>query len=449
MQAWDEFLLRQEKELGKETAQKWLRPLKMLRFDACNLYLEAPDAFTASWFEEHIRGRAQRGLFNNNNKPIKIHLALAKTSPQEQAHTKTSKKKQTVKTTSSFSFRFDELNQEASFENYVIPEQNRLAYKLLVESCRSAPTVPLDFNPIYLCGRSGTGKTHLMMAAALALQKQGKKVLYVRAETFTEHVVDAIRIGEMQAFRKSYRGVDALLIDDIEIFSRKNATQEEFFHTFNTLHVEGKQIIIASSLPPSELKFIEPRLVSRFEWGIVTPLQLPTSEEMKKIFAHRLIQLNFPLQESVGAFLLEFFGSSPKTLLKAIDALVLRTHLNRGISQALNVKGVQNTLKDLIAEVARAVLTPGKIIQAVAEYYGIRIDDILSKSQARECALPRQIAMHLCREQLKLPFMKIGEIFTRDHSTVMASVKQVQKGLESKNLEIAGPFNSILKLLNR
>ena len=454
MRAWEEFLAQHEKELGKETVDKWLRPLKMVRFDACNLYLEASDSFKALWFEEHMRSRVQKGLYNNNHKQIKVHVSI--TAQKNNAWERPKKKSASTTTTShSFSLHFDEIDPEASFENYVTSQSNLLAYKLLDDSCslEKNDQAPLHFNPIYLYGRSGTGKTHLLMATAAKLKKSGKKALYVRAETFTEHVVEAIRTAEMQNFRKAYRNVDALLIDDIEIFSRKGATQEELFHTFNTLHVEGKQIILSGGLPPGDLKFIEPRLISRFEWGIVLPLQMPPKEQMRQVLLQKAQKVHFPLEEGVISFLLERFGGSAKTMIRALDALILRTHLNQGVGKpsalSISVKSAQNTLKDLIQEEERAVLTPGKIIRIVAEYYGIRMDDILSKSQARECALPRQIAMHLCRQQLNIPYMKIGDIFARDHSTVMASVKQVQKGLETRNHEIAGPFQSILKLLER
>ncbi len=456
MRAWEEFLAKQEIELGKETVEKWLKGLKILRFDACNLYLEATDSFKALWFEEHMRGRAQKGLYNNNNKPIKIHIAVASQKVEENPTPKFKKKAQEVQNPpSNMGLRFDELDPEATFENFIPVESCLIAYRLLTESCNSSKDDPttLHFNPIYLYGRSGSGKTHLLMACMHALKQVGKKALYVRADTFTEHVVEAIRTAEMQNFRKAYRNIDVLLIDDIEVFSRKAATQEEFFHTFNTLHVEGKQIILTSGLPPAELKFIEARLTSRFEWGIVLPLLMPTRDQMRTILIQRSQKVNFTLEEPIIAFLLETFGSNTKVLLRALDALILRSHLNQGLgkpsSSPLSLKSVQNILKDLIHEEEKAVLTPGKIIRTVAEYYGIRMDDILSKSQARECALPRQIAMHLCREQLGLPFMKIGDIFARDHSTVMASVKQVQKGLETKNPEIASPCNSILKLLER
>jgi len=442
MRAWEEFLTKQEKEMGREAVDKWLRPLKITRFDACNLYLEASDSFKAIWFEEHMQSRVQKELFNNNQKQIKVHISLGNRT--EESPVSKPKKKTPPSTEPKFQLHFDEIDPNATFDQFCTSPSNLLAYKLLIESCGETQT-PLQFNPIYLYGRAGTGKTHLMMAAAALLAHHGKKALYIRAETFTEHVVEAIRSGEMQTFRKAYRGVDALLIDDVEILSRKGATQEELFHTFNTLHIDGKQIILSAGLPPNELKLIEPRLISRFEWGIVIPLHMPAKDQMQTILIQKAAKLDFDLPEPVLTFLVETFGSNTKTLIRAFDALILRnpdtTHLS--------VKTAQNCLKDLIQEEEKAALTPGKIIRAVAEYYGIRMDDILSKSQARESALPRQIAMHICRQNLNLPFMKIGDIFSRDHSTVMSSIKQIQKALETKNYEITGPLSGILKLLEQ
>lgn len=447
MRAWEEFLAKQEKEIGKSAVDKWLRPLKIVRFDACNLYLESADSFRLAWFEEHIRPKVERELFNNNHKLIKTHLQVT----TEQKPPSIKKKTSLAHTPSlSFTLKFDALDPDSTFERFIPTEGSMLSYKLLADLINTQDA-ELQFNPIYLYGRSGTGKTHLMMATANALIKKGKKALYVRAQTFTDHVVGAIRTAEMQTFRKAYRGVDVLIVDDLEVFSRKGATQEEFFHTFNTLHVEGKQIILSAAVAPQELKFIEPRLISRFEWGIALPLYIATKEEMRSILLQKATKLSFPLPEPVILFLLDTFGSSAKSLMRALDALILRTHLNLGLGTArpasLSLDAAQKTLQDLIQEEEKSVLTPGKIIRTVADYYGIRIDDILSKSQARESALPRQIAMHLCRHQLNLPFMKIGDIFSRDHSTVMASVKQVQTSLENKTPEILSSINSILKIL--
>lgn len=464
MKAWEEFLIQQEKELGTDTVKKWLRPLKVLKYDACNLYLEAKDSFQAIWFEEHIRPRLLTKFTNKSNKRIKVHLTTFKlpSKEKEQPSSKPAPKAVDPSTPSIELFRldWDQIDPNATFQNFVSAEGHYVTFKILCELTGYDPDqktfnpsqIRLSaFNPIYLHGESGSGKTHLLMAIANHLQTKGLKVIYTRADTFTEHVVSAIRAGEMQTFRKAYRNIDVLLVDDVELFSRKDATQEEFFHTFNTLHVEGRQIILSANCTPQELKLIEPRLVSRFEWGIVLPLEHLKKSEMIKVLTNKINALNFPLQDKVIEFLLQQFSRNNKSLVKALEALVLRTHLSqaegRGPVLPLSLDVAQKYLEDLIKTEQQAVITPNKIIQTVAEFYGIRVDDILGKAQSRDCALPRQIAMHICRSHLQMPFMKIGDLFSRDHSTVMASVKQIQKNIDKSDNEVSGVITGILKQL--
>lgn len=441
MRAWEDFLTSQEKELGADIVEKWLRPLKILRFDACNLYLEATDSFALLWFEEHMRHRLD-SLVNNNKKKIKIHITLAGAEAKE-PEPKSKKKSDVMAYLPKFTF--DELNPAFRLENFELFSGNLLAFKLLQEAVQST-VGQLSFNPIYLFGRKGSGKTHLLEATCNALRQKGEEALYVRAETFTEHVVSAIRSGEMQAFRKCYRNLSALIIDDIEVLAKKGATQEELFHTFNTLHVEGKKIILSASSSPKDLKFIEMRLISRFEWGIVIPLETLPKEEMKRALYLKAKELNCSLNEEMADFFLRYFSGNMKSLTRALEAFILRSHLNHS---KMTPESAKELLSDLIQEEEHVALTPLKIIKAVAMHYGIKIEDILSKSQSREATLPRQIAMHLCRSALNLPFMKIGDIFARDHSTVMSSVKLIQKGVDERNADLTATINAILRQLEK
>jgi chromosomal replication initiator protein len=455
MQAWENFLAKLEEELGSEVVDKWLKPLKIVRFDAGNLYLEAGDKFQALWFEEHVREKAQKLLVNNNQRKIKVHLSVA-AEPQAVQPPKTKPKKwaSLEKTLGSqvFSIHFDNLDPHCTFKNFIYGSSNEVAYKLLLETCGESVQDPsVVFNPIFLYGSKGTGKTHLLMAAAHALKKKGLKVIYTRAETFTDHVVNAIRAGEMSTFRQSYRSIDVLIIDDVHVFSRKGATQEELFHTFNTLHMAGKQIILSAGCSPQELQLIEPRLVSRFEWGIVLQLEPLSEEELAKMIQKKAEAMKYPLNPKVTHFLIESFKSGSKALARALEALILRTHMNSPSqtlsSTTLTVSVAKHYLSDLIGEEEKAAVTPEKIIQAVAESFGVRADDFLNKSQNRESVLPRQLAMYLCRSNLHLPFMKIGDLFTRDHSTVMSSVRQVQKNIDDGDQNIIGHVASITKKL--
>lgn len=460
MKFWDNFLAQQEAELGVETVHKWLRPLKVLRYDACNLFLEAKDSFQALWFEEHVRPKVLNRFVNNNNKRIKVHLSIANADAGKapKPKSKKSSEAQLPPPPPKFQLSFDQLDPYCSFDHFIQTEVNALPYKLL---CKLAGIDPetgktnnaslelATFNPIYLHGSGGSGKTHLLMSTAHSLREKGLKVIYARSETFTEHVVSAIRAGEMNIFRQAYRNIDVLVLDDVQIFSRKSATQEELFHTFNTLHVAGKQIILSANCAPSELQMIEPRLVSRFEWGIVLPLELLLKESVANMLDQKAQALNFPMHPKVLEFLLETFSSGPKSLNRALQALILRCHLDEaedGVSsKQLTVAHTRHFLKDLILEEEQSALTPARAIQLVAEYFGIRSEDILGKAQTRDSVLPRQFAMYFCRNRLKLPFMKIGSLFDKDHSTVMSSVKVIQKGIDESDAEICGHHGALQK----
>lgn len=455
MQAWKNFLKKKEQDLGKDAVQRWLRSLKIVDFDACNLYLEAQDSFQVLWFEEHIRPGLKIDFLNNNDRPIRVHLKVGNAESPDSRHTKKEDEREIAS-----SLRFDRLDPHCTFASFIPTEGNRLAYRLLCEltgyypkdqSFRSPELEHATFNPIYLWGPPGTGKSHLLMATAQALTNQGLLALYCRGETFTEHVVRAIRAGEMHTFRETYRNVDVLLIDDIQVFGRKSATQEELFHTFNTLHTGGKQIILSSSVSPQDLQLIEARLVSRFEWGIAVPFKKSTEEELREILAMKSATLQFTLQPKIADFLIETFSSSGKALVRALEALVLRSHLNRGPAilpaHEAGVVLAKKYLQDLIEEEKQSSLTVEKILQAVAGHYMVDVDDILGKSQKRECALPRKMAMFFCRNQLQIPYKRIGELFKRDHSTVMTSVRQVEKLLQEKQAEIYGAHKGIKKKL--
>lgn len=408
MQAWDAFLRDLEQTMGKEVVEKWLRPLKVSDFDACNLYLEAESSFQVAWFDEHIRKLAQEKLCNNNAHPIKIHFL----------HQKEGKKKKEKEVAAPLiEIGPDGLDSSSTFSNFLFGEQNALIVDLFKK------TTFEGFNPIFLYGAAGVGKTHLLMACAQKLREQNLSVFYVHAESFTEHVVKAIRSSQMDTFRKIYRNQDVLIVDDVHHFARKGATQEEFFHTFNALHTKGKQILLSSSHPPSQLEDIEPRLISRFEWGILLKLQPLPLVEMAKVLQNRARLHHFSLSDPVCAFLINTYTTSTKSMMRALEALMLR---HRG-QTTLSLQEAEILLRDLTATEQKLQLTPDKIVDAVASYFGICSSDILGKSQSKECTLPRKIAMYLCRQKLEMSYLAIGRFFLRDHSTVMASIKQVDQ----------------------
>jgi chromosomal replication initiator protein len=420
MKLWEDFLQTQAKSLGSEALDKWAKSLKVVFFDAGNLYLEAQDSFQVNWFEEHLRPQIRQFFRNNNQRLIKVHLSMAGSSPKDKKIWKPV-----------LNLAGDTINPACRLETYFAGESNLTSFSLLKESL-------MIYNPIYLHGPSGSGKTHLLMAAFTYLTEQKKQCFYVTASTLTNHIVAAMRTGGMQKLREMYRQHDVLLVDDVHQLAHRSATQEELFHTFNALHVAGKQIILAGSGLPSLLDGIEPRLTSRFEWGLVLPLQALTVQEQKEYYSSRVKE---KFSKEVEEFLLNNL-TSVKSLQSALDTISLRKGKNE-----ITMPLIQKWIEPLLQEQKRKALTPEKIVQVAAEVFEIPAADILGRSQNQGCSLPRQIAMYLCRSVLKMPYLKIATVFSRDHSTVMTSVKSVEKKIGEQDDSMLSTLNSIkLKL---
>lgn len=416
MQAWDHFLLELEKRMGKAPVRKWLRPLRIIEFDACNLYLEAENAFQIGWFEEHVRPIAVDGFVNNNGRPIKVHF-------QKQNKQQRRSKRQASDPNHPLVIQSDPIDPSMAFSNFIFDDKGSLSVQFFKQLSPGA------FNPVFLQGDKGVGKTHLLTACAGKLIAQGLSVFYVHAETFTQHVVEAIRSANMGTFREIYRNQDVLIIDDIHQLARRAATQEEFFHTFNTLHTAGRQIILSSHLLPSHMEEIESRLISRFEWGILMQLPPLSPQKMELVLKNRARLHHFPLSDAVCRSLIEQFPTSSKSMMRSLEALMLRHRSD----QPIDVEQAQDYLGDLLEAEKKLQITPEKIVTATAAYYGIRVEDILGKSHTKECADPRKLAMYLCRKHLGLSYPAIGRAFDRDHSTVMKAIGQINRTSEFDN----------------
>ena len=302
MEAWDRFIDFLETKYGKLTTDKWARTLKVVRFDACNIFLKSNDFFQSQWVEEYILPLAKEHFLDNNGKFIRIHIE----SEERKNKPKIPLKENNV------NFCSDLVFPSAALVDFYPTEQNSFTHRAVAKifgydlEKNSLTVLPNDPpNPVYIHGPKGSGKTHLLMAIKTLLEKHGKEVFYVTADTFTDHVVHAIRFGKMDTFRKTYRNIDALIIDDIEVFSRKNATQEEFFHTFNTLQTSGRMVVLSSVFSPRKLEGIEERLISRFEWGILLNLEASKDKTINsKLLENRLKLLSLTIDTPTKQYLL-------------------------------------------------------------------------------------------------------------------------------------------------
>ena len=320
------------------------------------------------------------------------------------------------------------LNPKYVFDSFVVGNSNRMAH---AASLAVAESPAQAYNPLFLYGNSGLGKTHLMHSIGhfiLARNPQAK-VLYVTSETFTNELINSIQNNKNEEFRNKYRNIDVLMIDDIQFISKKEGTQEEFFHTFNALYESNKQIIISSDRPPKEIKTLEDRLRSRFEWGLIADVQPPDYETRIAILKKKAERDNLTVPDDVMAYIAKNIASNIRELEGALTRIVaFATLTNQDISIAL----AENSLKDIFSENSATPLTPELIQQVVAEYYNIRVEDIQGSKKPKNIAFPRQVSMYLCRKLLDISLPKIGESFGgRDHTTVIYAISKIEKQLES------------------
>jgi chromosomal replication initiator protein len=334
------------------------------------------------------------------------------------------------------------LNPKYTFETFVIGSSNRFAHAAAV-AVAEAPAKA--YNPLFIYGDSGLGKTHLLHAIGHYAQRlyQGVKVRYVSSEEFTNDFINMIRDGKQDGFRRRYRDVDVLLVDDIQFLENKEGTQEEFFHTFNTLHNASKQIVISSDRAPKRLVTLEDRLRSRFEWGLLTDVQPPELETRIAILRKKAVQdrLNAPPEA------LEYIASRISTNIRELEGALIRVtafaSLNR---QSVDLQLAEFVLKDLIPEAHGPEITAATIMGQTASYFGLSIDDLCGTSRSRVLVTARQIAMYLCRELTDMSLPKIGQQFGgRDHTTVMHADRKIR----SLMAERRSIFNQVTELTNR
>jgi chromosomal replication initiator protein len=334
------------------------------------------------------------------------------------------------------------LNPKYTFETFVIGSSNRFAHAAAV-AVAEAPAKA--YNPLFVYGDSGLGKTHLLHAIGHYAQSlyHGVKVRYVSSEEFTNDFINMIRDGKQDGFRRRYRDVDVLLVDDIQFLENKEGTQEEFFHTFNTLHNASKQIVISSDRAPKRLVTLEDRLRSRFEWGLLTDVQPPELETRIAILRKKAVQegLNAPPEA------LEYIASRISTNIRELEGALIRVtafaSLNR---QSVDLQLAEIVLKDLIPEAQGPEITAATIMGQTASYFGLSIDDLCGTSRSRVLVTARQIAMYLCRELTDLSLPKIGQQFGgRDHTTVMHADRKIR----SLMAERRSIYNQVTELTNR
>ncbi len=416
-------------ELSPEVFDRWLKPIRPLEIKENTLCMGVPDDFFRNWVADHYGPMIQlslKDLFDDLGLKVEFKTVEFETfeSPSEQKAAESPLTFTTERiTTQTGEASF---NSKYRFESFVVGPSNRFAH---AASLAVAETPAKAYNPLFIYGPVGLGKTHLMQAIGQEILRHAPKsrVLYITSERFTNQLINAIKTGTTIKFREKYRNVDCLLIDDIHFIAGKEATMEEFFHTFNALYDAHKQIVVSSDKPPKDISHLEERLVSRFEWGLVTDIQPPDFETRTAILRKKAERENLHIPDSVTAFIADKIKSNIRELEGALIRVVAYSKL---VGKTVDETVAQEVLKDMIVETQKKI-TVDLIQRKVAEYFEIRPSDMTAKRRSKNVVYPRHIAMYLCREMTGLSLPEIGDHFGgRDHTTVLHACDKIKRGLK-------------------
>ncbi len=431
-QLWQAILGSLEVSLSKANFNTWFKNTSIVEKGGDFIIVGVPSAFNRDWIAAKYHQEMLKALktLAPEIKEIKYQLGNTPSPAPQNTLSRNSAKQEAV----NYSYKEVQtlpnsgLNPKYTFETLIIGKNNELAHAAAIAVAKNPGA---QYNPLFIYGGVGLGKTHLMHAVGhKLLQNSYKKILYVTSEKFTNDYINAISQKRMEDFKKIYREVDALLIDDIQFLAGKEGTQEEFFHTFNELRDKGKQIIITSDRPPKEIPAIEQRLISRFEWGMIADIQAPDLETRMAILRTKMEKRGVMISEEILFYIAENIQSNVRELEGALNRLAVYQQME---NKGLMLEQAKSILASIIG-VKKRVTSIKKIAESVAEFYNITVDDLLKQSRKKEFVKPRQIAMYLIRKELDNSFPSIGEFFGgRDHTTVMHAVEKVENMISEKD----------------
>ncbi len=428
-------------KLGETVFETWILPLKPKLKNENSLILEAPDTFFKEWVQEYYKELIQEAIKKCAQQNLEVDFAI--NTAGMPAASKTSSLSSHIKPAGLYTGL--QLNSRYTFENFVVGPSNRHAHAY---SLAVAESPAKAYNPLFIYGGVGLGKTHLIQAICHHIKSKAVanlKVYYIPSERFTNELIDAIQHRSTSNFRQKYRGVDVLVIDDIPFIAGKESTQEEFFHTFNALYDAHKQIVFSSDRPPKEIANLQERLVSRFSWGLTTDIQPPDLETRVAILKKKTEREPVPVPDEVMFFIAQLI----KTNIRELEGALIRTIAYSLLEEKpITLELAKGVLKDLLKE-PKKLITVDFIQRAVAEEFGVSLQDLKTKRRNKTIVLPRQIAMYLSRELTDLSLPEIGGVFGgKDHTTVLHSYNKIQ-GQLSKNEELKERVNRVIQIIKQ
>ena len=439
---WDEVLEIMAADLPERSFEAWLKNSRPVQLDGSTLYIEFPNEFTKDWVEARYVNPLQKTLRQVANRDWDIKFTIPKgvkslSTPDERIYEEEPRphvRTRPLEEEPIVDLPIREpgpmssiLNPRYTFESFVVGNSNRFAH---AASLAVAEGPAKAYNPLFLYGGVGLGKTHLMHAIGHYAVEQDPNisVVYVTSETFTNDLISAIGKKSMVDFRNKYRNVDILLVDDIQFVAGKESTQEEFFHTFNALYQADRQIIISSDRPPKDIPTLEERLRSRFEWGLTADIQPPDLETRVAILRKKAIDDNLEISHEV----LSYIATHVQSNIRELEGALVRVNAQCNLHNApLDLETVATALKDILKAPANKPITTEGIMDVVADHYSIKVADMKSKRRTRNITFPRQVAMYLIRHLTDHSLPEIGESFGgRDHTTVIHAVEKIEKELK-------------------
>jgi len=429
---WLELLSRIETKIKSQNFKTWFKPAQLQSLTAKKLTIQVPNDFFRKWLSKRYLPLIEKEIEQIVSSPIEVGFVL----PQKIVH---KKERIPLRGNSSSS----KLNPRYHFDNFVVGNSNRLAHAAAL-AVAQAPS--RAYNPLFIYGKVGLGKTHLLQAIGHYIMEQGNELnfTYLSSEQFTNELINSIRDDKTIEFRKKYRNTDVLVVDDIHFLAGKERTQEEFFHTFNTLYEAHKQIVLSSDRSPTEIPTLEKRLESRFEWGLTADIQRPDLETRIAILKKKAVIENMELPDEVALFIAERVKSNIRKLEGCLVRLTAHSSL---FKQKIDLDLVSEILKDILPGWKSKPITIEKVQEVVSKYYKVKESALKGKKRIKSIVLPRQIAMYLCREFTEASFPEVGSHFGgKDHTTVMYACRRIKERKE-KDKVLINELTELKKLL--
>ena len=421
---WTSAAERIKQEIPPGTFNLWFAHVRAGQLDKDRIELTAPSEYVRTWLSRNHLDLITRLVGQVSGRPLEVLLEAeeGRPAPVPEPAIDTQADPATTAAPSSYPSRY-------TFDNFVLGPSNRFAHAAAMAVAEASPSAA--YNPLFIYGGVGLGKTHLMYAIADHMMRMapGLRAKYVTSETFVTEFIKSIRDGQGYLFQRRYRDVDVLLVDDIQFLARAEETQTEFFHTFNTLHGGERQIVIASDRPPQELSGLAERLRNRFRWGLIVDVQPPNLETRIAILQAKLLRDGIRIPDQVTHFIAQRFDANIRELEGALLRVVAFASLSR---QPVDLELAERALEDLLPQGAQQV--PAETIMTeTADYFGLQREDLVSKSRSRPLTQARHMAMYLMRELTGLSLIKIGELFDRDHSTALHGIKRIENLMPNRD----------------